>query len=396
MFRSSTLVLFLLLLAGFPSIAAAQGDGILLSIEPGRTPGDVELVWTGGQPPFRVFRSPEAASVTSPAKQLGQTSNRLWTDSVPAADLSFYRVTGLVTVEETTLSYGSNSAHSMELYTAQDLPTVPMPTVVLAHGGLWQSGDKSALETLCRNVVLESGGTQACASINYRLSQDLGGVCSAPGVDTYVDQVTDMAAAYALLQNDSDTYGLDPTRMHIGGHSAGGHLSHELNLRWSDFEQACTNPSGCFPAAGAIGFEGIYDVEAWDAYDSSIWGGQFFCATRKAFGFPADSASHCTDSAYGLPCWDVGSPIYLAQQSGTLGIAPVGNALIIHSPGDTWVDIAEAAYFGAAMSDAFPGIFSITSTDGTCATGQHNDPLSQVALAICIVNFVASGGAAIW
>lgn len=389
------LSLFLLLIAGVTGPAAFAGDGIALSVDPAGAPGDVELEWIGGLPPFRVFRSSHAAGVTSPSGEIGQTGDRQWSDSPPASDLHFYRVTGLVTIDETSLSYGAFSAQTMDLYTAQELPDVPMPTVVLAHGGLWQSGDKSALETLCRNVVIESGGTQACASINYRLSQNLGGVCSAPGVDTYVDQIIDLASAYAMLQNDADTYGLDVTRMYVGGHSAGGHLSHELNLRWADFEQSCTYPSGCQPAAGAIGFEGIYDIEAWDGYDDAVWGGQFYCATRKAFGFPADSPSHCTDSAYGLPCWDVGSPIYLAQNNGMLGIAPVGSALIIHSPGDTWVDIAEATNFGSAMSDAFPGTSSITSTDGTCATGQHNDPLSQVALALCIVNFVASGGAGI-
>jgi acetyl esterase/lipase len=205
----------------------------------------------------------------------------------------------------------------------------------------------------------------------------------------------DIASAYARLQSDADLYGLDLTRMYVGGHSAGGHLSHELNLRWADFGQACTHTSGCPPAAGAIGFEGIYDIAAWDEYDSSFWGGQFFCATRKAFGFSSDSVPACVDTEYGLPCWDVGSPTYLAQNSEMLGIAPVGKALVIHSPGDNWVDIAEAMNFGAAMNDNFSGAASITSTDGTCATGQHNDPLSQVGLANCIVNFVASGGAGI-
>jgi hypothetical protein len=292
------------------------------------------------------------------------------------------------------LSYGAAGAQTMDLFLPEVLPTTAMPTTVLAHGGLWQSGDKSALDTLCRNIVIESGGTQACASINYRLSQDLGGVCSAPGVDTYVDQVIDLASAFAYLQNDADIHGLDPARMYVGGHSAGAHLGHELNMRWAEFEQACTLPSGCPAAAGAIGFEGIYDVPAWDQYDSEFWNGQFSCATRKAFGFPSEAEPHCTDDDYGLPCWDVGSPTYLAQNSEALGIIPVGKALMIHSPGDNWVDIAEAIDFGAAMNDAFPG-GSITSTDGTCATGQHNDPLSQVALAICIVNFVASGGAGI-
>jgi len=214
-------------------------------------------------------------------------------------------------------------------------------------------------------------------------------------VDTYVDQVVDLASAFAYLQNDADIYGLDPTRMYVGGHSAGAHLGHELNMRWADFEQACTRPAGCPAAAGAIGFEGIYDILAWDQYDSAFWSGQFFCATRKAFGFPGDSVAPCMDDDYGLPCWGIGSPTYLAQNSEALGIVPVGKALMIHSPGDNWVDIAEAINFGAALNDAFPAGGSITSTDGTCATGQHNDPLSQVALATCIVNFVASGGAGI-
>jgi acetyl esterase/lipase len=396
MHRGSIYILFLLVLGGFAGPVVAEKDGITLFIEPGLDTDDVELGWTGGQPAFRIFRSTDAASLTSPAKQIAQTSDRLWTDTTPPGYLHFYRVTGLVTIETTTLSYGGNGAQSLDLYMPQEPPNVPMPTVVLAHGGLWQSGDKSALDTLCRNVVLQSGGTQACASINYRLSQNIGGVCSAPGVDTYSDQIVDMASAYALLQSDAGAYGLDAARMYVGGHSAGGHLSQELNLRWTDFEQSCSNPAGCSPAAGAIGFEGIYDISAWDEYDNSVWGGQFYCATRKAFGFPPESASHCVDSDHGLPCWDVGSPTYLAQNNGTLGIAPVGDALIIHSPGDTWVDIAEASNFGAAMSAAFPGSSSITSTDGTCATGQHNDPLSQVGLATCIVNFIASRGDWIW
>lgn len=295
-------------------------------------------------------------------------------------------------VEVSTYSYGVGGAQVLDLHTPQTTAPSPMPTLVLAHGGLWQGGDKSNLSTLCDNVVIESGGTIACATINYRLSQDLGDVCTAPGVDTYRDQLIDMASAFVWLQNNAATYNLDETVMYTGGHSAGGHLSQELNLRWSEFEQTCTNPSGCPAAVGAIGMEGIYDVAAWDAYDASFWGGQFFCAIRKAFAY---SPGNFTDTTFGVSCWDAGSPTYLADNAGTLGIAPVGDALIIHSPGDNWVDIAEATNFGAAMSAAFPAIDVITNTDGTCATGQHNDPLTQVGLATCIVNFVTSGRSSI-
>ena len=97
----------------------------------------------------------------------------------------------------------------------------------------------------------------------------------------------DLDAAYGLKTPEDSvrlygkwaaTYDLDPQRMHVGGHSAGGHLAQLLNLRWSAFCPSCP------PAVGAIGFEGIYDIAAWDAYDASFWGGAFTCATRKAFG----------------------------------------------------------------------------------------------------------------
>jgi acetyl esterase/lipase len=375
--------------------AAAQGGGVTLQVSRGGASGAVDLEWIGGDPPFRVFRGLDAGGIVHSGNEIAETAGSTWTDLPPPGALYFYRVTGGVSVSVTTLSYGADGAQSMDLYTPQVSPAARMPVAILAHGGLWQSGDKGVLETLCENIVVESGGTMACASINYRLSQDLGGECEPGGRDTYTDQVADLASAFALLQAEADTRGMSRTRMYVGGHSAGAHLGHELNLRWSDFAQSCGSLSNCGRPAGAIGFEGIYDVVAWDAYDAEFWGGQFSCATRKAFGFPGDPPSGCRDQDYGLPCWDVGSPTYLANNAATLGIAPVGDVLVIHSPGDNWVDIAEALNFGQAMSSVFSEIDVVTSTDGSCATGQHNDPLSQSSLAVCIVDFIASSGSGI-
>ncbi len=291
-------------------------------------------------------------------------------------------------VQVTQLAYGPDAAQQLDLYTPDVLPPEPMPTVLLAHGGLWQTGARSALATLCNNIVSRSGDTLACASMDYRLSQNLGGSCAGTGTDTYLDQTGDMALAYALLQSQADTYGLDPLRMHVGGHSAGAHLAHTFNLRWAELSQPCTRPEGCPPALGAIGFEGIYDIPAWDAYDAAFWNGNFACATRKAFGAPGLSPAACLDAQLGERCWDAGSPRYLVQHAAALGTAPVGDALVIHSPGDNWVDIAEATNFGAALSAAFPELDVVTVTDGSCATGQHNAPLTQTALADCIIDFV--------
>lgn len=290
-------------------------------------------------------------------------------------------------VEVTTLAYGDSAAQTLDLYLPQPRATPSLPTLVLAHGGLWQGGSKEALDGLCRQVVLGSDGDVACASIGYRLSQDLRGLCTG-GPDTYEEQLRDFGAAVVLLQNQAAIHGLDPARMFVGGHSAGGHLAHALNLRWAEFTPG---PS----ALAAIGIEGIYDVAAWDAYDQSWWNGMFSCATHKAFGDPPDSPTPCIDPQFQRPCWEVGSPTWLASNAEQLGLAAVGNALMIHSPADDWVDIAQAAALGDALAAAFPERTIIVSDDGTCAAGGHNPLLDEPALAGCLVAFVRSGGTTI-
>jgi acetyl esterase/lipase len=300
-------------------------------------------------------------------------------------------------VERITLAYGPDSAQMLDLYLPQPPSAEPLSTIVLAHGGLWQSGSKEALAGLCQQIVLSSEGGVACASIGYRFSQDLGGTCDG-GPATYEEQLRDFGAAVAWLQNQSETYAIDPARMFVGGHSAGGHLAHALNLRWDEFAAGCTldvMAGGCPSAIAAIGIEGIYDIAAWDAYDQAFWQGQFSCATHKAFGASPSSPMPCTDAQFGRACWEVGSPTYLANHAAELGLAAVGNALIIHSPTDDWVDIAEATSLGDALASAFPERTVIVSNTGVCAAGGHNELLVEPALADCLVSFVLSGGTAI-
>ncbi len=335
--------------------------------------------------------SSESSSSTN-AGESSDSGESTSSDSSDSETDSASETGGPLTVEVVTLAYGNDPAQELDLYLPSVLPREPLPTLVLAHGGLWQSGDRSALASLCSQIVLGSGGTRACASIDYRLSQDLGGTCMGGGPDTYEGQLADFAAAFVKLQTDAAGLGLDPTRMFVGGHSAGGHLAQVLNLRWAEFVEPCPDPLECPPAIGAIGIEGIYAIAAWDAYDQAFWNGSFACATRKAFGDSPDSPQACVDDEFARPCWDVGSATYLATHAVELGIVAVGNALMIHSPGDDWVDIAEASTLGAALDSAFPAISTIVSIDGTCAVGSHNELLEEAALAACLLAFVGSGG----
>ena len=332
--------------------------------------------------------SSESATATETETET-ETVGESETDSAETDSAETGTAQPVPSVTNVELVYGEELSQTLELYRADPPPASAPATVVLAHGGLWQGGDKDSLEALCELIVERSLGEVACASINYRLSDSLGGSCDAePGLDTYRGQLEDFAAALALLQAESGELGLDEAAMWVGGHSAGGHLALSLDLRYAEFAAACPGPGGCGAPRGAIGFEGIYDLEIWDAYDASQWNGQFQCATRKAFGAPPEAGTPCMDAQLGLSCWEAGSPRVLADQAVDLGIEPVGPALLIHSPGDNWVDVAEAIEMEAAWLAAFPEVEVVRETQGACASGQHNDVLSQPTLADCIIDFV--------
>jgi len=296
--------------------------------------------------------------------------------------------TAAAAIQVKLLGYGPDESQVLDLYTAVPLPDEPMPTVVLAHGGLWQGGSRSELSTLCSNIVSQSNGAIACASIDYRLSGDLGGTCEGTGKDTYTDQARDLALAYSMLQENAEIHRLDPRRMHVGGHSAGAHLAHTLNLRWSEFAPPCNQADECPAALSAIGLEGIYSIPAWNDYDAFRWQSYFVCATRSAFGAPGPYPAACSDAQLGERCWDAGSPAFLAENAVSLGIKPAGDALLIHSPGDDWADIADTRNFGDILKTAFPGMDVVTDTAGTCAINQHNFVLRETSLADCVIDFV--------
>jgi hypothetical protein len=80
------------LILPFPLHGVAP-DGVTLSVNPGPNPLELTLAWTGGQPPFQVYRSTDAAAVAQEEKLLGETEDRTWTDQPPEGDLFFFLVT---------------------------------------------------------------------------------------------------------------------------------------------------------------------------------------------------------------------------------------------------------------------------------------------------------------
>lgn len=90
--------------------------------------------------------------------------------------------------------------------------TVPAPTLVFIHGGFWRALDPSIFSFIARHYV--AAGVHV-AMLGYEL---------APQVT--LQQIVDQgAAALRRLRQDARALGIDPARLSVSGHSAGGHLS---------------------------------------------------------------------------------------------------------------------------------------------------------------------------
>ncbi|MGI8485642.1 MAG: alpha/beta hydrolase fold domain-containing protein [Thermomicrobiales bacterium] len=88
----------------------------------------------------------------------------------------------------------------------------PRPAIVYVHGGGWWEGDRSYGYT--PNLMLAKLGFFT-VTISYRFSQ----------IAPYPAQIHDVKAAIRFLRANAEAFGIDPERIGVWGHSAGGHLS---------------------------------------------------------------------------------------------------------------------------------------------------------------------------
>lgn len=100
----------------------------------------------------------------------------------------------------------------LDAVSPREAPAKPMPAVVYIHGGGWSMGNKQM--GLRPSVGLALGGYFA-VTIQYRLS----------GQAIYPAAVHDCKAAIRFLRAHAEKYGIDPQRIGVWGHSAGGHLA---------------------------------------------------------------------------------------------------------------------------------------------------------------------------
>jgi acetyl esterase/lipase len=110
----------------------------------------------------------------------------------------------------------NDPAHRLDLYVPLSGPIMTgRPLIIWVHGGAWSKGDKGRSPM----PMLTHFGYVG-ASINYRLSDRA----------KFPAQLQDCEQALAWLRKHSREYGINPKKIGVWGHSAGGHLAALMGL----------------------------------------------------------------------------------------------------------------------------------------------------------------------
>ncbi|HEV8673791.1 MAG TPA: alpha/beta hydrolase [Methylomirabilota bacterium] len=140
------------------------------------------------------------------------------------------------------LRYGSSAAETLDVFPATG--PGPAPVQVFIHGGYWRALDKADFSFVARAFVPAGAAT---AVVNY-------GLIPAIDMDELVRQCR---AAVAWLHRNAASFGGDPARIFVSGHSAGGHLV--AMLLATDWPRFAGLPRDVIK--GGAGISGLYDLE---------------------------------------------------------------------------------------------------------------------------------------
>ena len=108
----------------------------------------------------------------------------------------------------------------LDLYRPTGDTATDRPLMIWVHGGSFAFGTRTSAELVDQATALSRKG-YVNASITYRLSAQGCTVINAGCVESIVDATEDAQAAVRFLRAHAADYGIDPTRIAIGGTSAG-------------------------------------------------------------------------------------------------------------------------------------------------------------------------------
>jgi acetyl esterase/lipase len=138
-------------------------------------------------------------------------------------------------------SFGDEPHQSIAIYPAKK-PCGPV--LAFLHGGGWTNGYKETMAFMA--PALHAHGI-TFASLGYRLAPE----------HVFPAGFEDCARGIALLHEKAAAFGADPSKLLLGGHSAGGHYAALLAVRgdWqAPLGLAADVIKGCLPISGTYRF----------------------------------------------------------------------------------------------------------------------------------------------
>lgn len=165
-------------------------------------------------------------------------------DAYHGAALALWRHAVMALPHRLDVPYGDDEEQRVDIFLPDQRTRGPVPVFLDIHGGGWTHGYKEWMG-LAAPVV--TAFPAIYVSLGYRL---------APAAK-HPAQVNDCLAAIAWLVRNAGSLGGDPTRIHIGGHSAGAHLAALAALR-TDLHAAHGLAHGTIKSC--FGYSGLYDL----------------------------------------------------------------------------------------------------------------------------------------
>jgi acetyl esterase/lipase len=134
--------------------------------------------------------------------------------------------------------------HRLDVFAPRKV-TSPAHVLIFIHGGNWQTGEKSIYKPLGSRLARKG---VVSVIINYRLSPHT----------SYEGMAMDVARSVKWVQENISSYGGDPEKIFVSGHSAGGQLASLVTIRQYYYDSLCIKN----PVKGAI----LIDPGGMDMY----------------------------------------------------------------------------------------------------------------------------------
>jgi acetyl esterase/lipase len=169
-------------------------------------------------------------------------------------------------VRDVQFGKGGERPLKLHILRPKKLSEKPMPVLVYIHGGAWRAGNR---DQGIPNLIRYAKRDFFCASIEYRLSQEA----------IFPAQIEDCKCAIRFLRAKAKEYNIDPDRIGVWGHSAGGHLAALLGASggikelegeggWTEFSSRVNAVVDCFGPTDFLKLSAAESVIQHDAPES--------------------------------------------------------------------------------------------------------------------------------